>query len=95
MGRMNKVGKTATKVREENGMTHVRYHNTDVVSFNDSVVILRTDGWKTVTTKARMNQTANEYNLPFSVYQDKGQWMVTVLDTVIPFIGDSLEIKIR
>jgi hypothetical protein len=92
---MNKVGKTATKITERDGMTHVRYHNTDVVSFDSSKVILRTNGWKTVTTKARMNQTANEFNLPFHVSQVKGEWVVSVLDTVIPFTGNTLEIKIR
>ena len=95
MGQNRRIGKTATKVTERDGMTHVRYHSTDVVSFDSSKVILRTDGWKTATTKARMNQTANEYNLPFSVFQDKGQWFVRVMNKTLKFENDSIEIKFR
>lgn len=40
-------------------------------------VTLNTGGWKSVTTKTRMNQFSAEFcNNAFSVYQKKGQWFV-------------------
>ena len=74
------LGKCATSVRQEGGWWHVRYHHTDVVSFNrhERTVILRTGGWKTVTTKRRMNQASRQYKLGFSVYQQNSIWYVTI-----------------
>ena len=85
MGQIQTVGRRATRVTRENGITTVRYHATDVVSFDDVTITLRTGGWKTVTTKARMNQTANEYALGFHVFQRDFEWFVKTKAGVIPF----------
>lgn len=85
MGRMNKVGKTATKIRTEAGVTFVRYHATDVVAFTADRITLNSGGWRTATTKARMNQTAQEFGLPFSVFQNKGEWFVTIGVKIVEF----------
>ena len=77
--RLNKIGKVATKIRQEDGMTKVRYHDTDVVAFNDEKIILRNGGWYTATTKTRMNQTATVHELPFNVYQARNQWYVRIM----------------
>ncbi len=77
MGQTHKLGATATSVRTENGTTHIRYHQTDVVSFDDHSITLRTGGWKTVTTKSRMNQASHQFNLGYGVSQRKGQWYVS------------------
>lgn len=77
MGQTRKLGTTATSVRSENGATHVRYHQTDVVSFNAHTITLRTGGWKTATTKSRMNQAAHQFGLKYGVSQRKGQWYVS------------------
>ncbi|GAG49119.1 unnamed protein product [marine sediment metagenome] len=76
MAQQNRIGRTATTVRPEDGYTCVRYHYTDVVRFNDDEIILDTGGWFTQTTKTRMNQTANQYGLGFRVYQEDGGWFV-------------------
>ena len=76
MAQNREVRGVATNIRTENGTTHVRYHYTDVVSFNEDTIVLRSGGWQTVTTKARMNQTANQFGLNFSVFQRKGSWFV-------------------
>lgn len=62
--------------------TSVRYHTTDVAAFSrsswhDIDVLLNTGGWKTVTTKLRMNQFAREYGLPYHVYQKDYVWYVS------------------
>lgn len=59
---------------ERDGETVVRLHETDIVrKLSDGSVILNSGGWKTVTTKDRMN-----YHLPvgYSLYQERGLWYV-------------------
>ena len=85
MARMDKIGKTATKIRTEAGKTFVRYHATDVVAFDDLNVTLNSGGWSTRTTMARMNQTANQYNLPYRVFQRKFRWFVTIGSETVEF----------
>jgi hypothetical protein len=48
-----------------------------VVSFSADYVILRTGGWNTVTTKARMNQASNQFNLGYCVNQTNFIWYVS------------------
>lgn len=77
MSRQNTIGTHKTLIRHEGQTTHIRYHQTDVVSFTDTEIILRTGGWNTVTTKTRMNQAARQFNLGYGVSQQKGQWYVS------------------
>jgi hypothetical protein len=63
MGRTSRVTGRATNIStDELGFTNVRYHATDVVSFKQLArgieVTLRTGGWRTSTTKTRMNPRA-------------------------------------
>ena len=51
----------------------VRLHNTNVVTFKpNGDVVLDSGGWKTVTTKERMNR----FMPHFGLYQEKGVWYV-------------------
>lgn len=68
--------KTATSVRTENGATIIRYHNTDIVSFTSDTVTLNSGGWRTATTKRRMNEVAETFGLGFQVWQHSGDWFV-------------------
>jgi hypothetical protein len=77
MTQLSKVGKVATCIHKDGATTVVHYHGTPVVQWDEDHVWLDTGGWKTVTTKTRMNQVANEFGLGFSVYQSKGLWYVT------------------
>jgi len=54
----------------------VTYQGTNVVTFNDKTIILDPNGWWTKTTKRRMNQASEEYDLGYWVYQKTGQWYV-------------------
>jgi len=86
MARTNTIGKTATAVfTDRNGMTNVVYHNTTVVSFNNDKIILDNGGYLTVTTKLRMNQTANQFNLGYCVFQKNHEWFVDFNNQVVPF----------
>lgn len=77
MSRQNEVGKHCTTISSDEKMTNIRYHSTDVVSFNSEKIVLRNEGWQTVTTKTRMNQASRQFGLNFSVYQEKHEWYVT------------------
>lgn len=64
-----------TKIWEDgNGYTGVRLYSTDIVIFNDNVIKLNSGGWRTTTTKNRINQASEEFHLGLSVYQRKGEW---------------------
>lgn len=76
MTQQNTIGKTGTNIRTEGLLTSVRYHNTDVVRFSPRWIVLNTGGWRTATTKTRMNQTSRQFNLEFKVFQKKGEWYV-------------------
>ena len=79
MGQTRTIGRRGTAVtRDKDGDTNVQYYNTIVVSFNQHTITLDTGGWRTATTKTRMNQTANQFNLGFHVYQKDSQWFVVL-----------------
>jgi hypothetical protein len=78
-------GARATSIRTEGTRTVVRYHETDVVSFDASTIRLNSGGWRTYTTKARMNQASNQFGLGYNVEQDKGQWYVRFNGGRMPF----------
>ena len=68
------------------GFISVKLHRTTVVEFNDSIVRLWHGGWKTATTKARMNQASDHYGLGFRVFQDKKVWYVSLPNgETVPF----------
>ena len=81
MSNPNKIGRTATQVFNEDHpvlgkVTIVVYHNTPVVKFNGDKIILDSGGYKTLTTKTRMNQAANQFGLGFFVFQKGYDWYV-------------------
>lgn len=81
MSKQNTIGRHKTSIRHEGPATHIRYQQTDVVSFTDTEIILRTGGWNTVTTKTRMNQAARQFGLGYGVSQQNGQWYVSRWDS--------------
>ena len=82
---MRHITKNNTLVQTTNGTTTVRLHHTTVVSFDQDRVTLNSGGWRTVTTKARMNQAANQFALPYRVWQKDFSWFITIGDKVYTF----------
>ena len=80
----------ATSVVCTNGRITVVYHNTMVVDVTPEHITLDTGGWKTVTTKRRMNQASTQFNLGYTVYQQKGQWFVGYRGVTRPFDQDEI-----
>ena len=54
----------------------VDYHGTRVVEFDDKMIQLNAGGWKTVTTRRRMNQASDAFCLGIYVYQKAFIWYV-------------------
>ena len=88
MVQLNK--KIATKVYSK---TIVKYHDTEIVSFDDKTITLDSGGWFTPTTKKRMNQTASQFGLDFHVYQDDSQWFVNFSNGTVASYHDGMIIK--
>lgn len=62
---------------EGNGVG-IRYHDTVVIAFMiDGTIVLDSGGWRTVTTKKKMNVFMPN---PLSVWQEKGKWYVALDD---------------
>jgi hypothetical protein len=70
-------GRASEIVADEHAM-YFRYHNTTVVAVSPKSVCLNSGGWRTVTTKLRMNQASNQFGLGFQVWQKDFNWYVTL-----------------
>jgi len=68
---------TATRILTEDGTTSVFYHNTKVISWTDKQITLNSGGYRTFTTKLRMNQASNQFGLGIQVYQKSHEWYVS------------------
>lgn len=90
----NVIGTHKTHVLvDRDSVTRVVYHETPVVSFNESSIRLNTGGWWTRTTKVRMNQASQEFELDFRVFQKKEKWFVDYQNETHPFDTDELVLQ--
>ena len=89
MIKTTKIGSHKTTVIPTNHKLHngikINYHHTTVVQFNDKVIILKNNGWFTLTTKKRMNQASIEFGLKFNVFQKNKKWYVNYNNKIIEF----------
>lgn len=93
MTQTDKVQGVATKVFEDGADTIVKYHNTEVVRFNAKRIVLNTGGFDTMTTRRRMNQASNQFDLGYSVYSNKGNTLVDFDGLTIRFTGNVLVLE--
>ena len=86
----DEIGKVATTVRKSEGITVVTYHKTDVVRFNKDWIVLNSNLWRTATTKARMNQASNEFDLGYVVSKNRHSkgWKVRYQGEVLDFLDN-------
>ncbi len=65
-------GRASAIEARDNEAVAIRYHATDVVTYHkDGRIVLNSGGYRTMTTKDRMNCYS-----PASVYQESGLWYV-------------------
>jgi len=82
---INQVGSHRTAVYTSDGYTRIVYHQTEVVKFNHDETVLNSGGWHTQTTKARMNQASEQYDLGYQVYQRDYEWLVDYRGKTLEF----------
>lgn len=93
MARQDKIGSTATTVTHTPLAHSVKYHDTVVIQWNSQGITLNSGGWKTATTKTRINQASAEFDLGICVYQEKRKWFVTTPQgETVPFV-DGMRIE--
>ena len=82
---ISRFGNTA--IYSDNGTTKVILYSTKIVEWNHNrdSIILNNGGWMTVTTKRRMNQVAEQFDLGFTVYQKDFEWYVVLNGQTLPF----------
>ncbi|KKL13496.1 hypothetical protein LCGC14_2525150 [marine sediment metagenome] len=87
MGQTQRVSGRATSVfTDDDGIVNVVYHATHVVRvFPSGKIVLDTGGWRTVTTRTRMNQAANQFRLGYRVFQKDFGWFVEWKGETLPF----------
>jgi hypothetical protein len=93
MPQQYKIGKYNTTVRMEDNTTIVTLYNTDIVKVSYDSIILNTGGWDTPTTKTRMNQTSNQFNLGFRVYQKNYSWFVDYNGETLQFSDNKITLR--
>jgi hypothetical protein len=90
---MDTIGKTATSVFTEGKWTKVVYHRTCVIKWTDKQIVLDSGGWRTATTKNRINQASRQFNLGVCVYQEKGEWFAALSDGIARPFKDGMTIN--
>jgi len=75
------VASNTLKIECKNGDVVYRLHQTNIVTYRkNGEVVLDSGGWKTPTTKERMNCFA-----PVTVYQDRFNWFISLRTGAVPF----------
>jgi hypothetical protein len=85
---MSRIGTHKTVVLQQDNSIEVYYHNTRVVFVSGDYITLDSGPygqWQTATTKKRMNQTSEKYNLGYRVFQKNYNWFVEFEGETIPF----------
>lgn len=79
MPRMNKLSAYRTTVAPAaDGGTVITYVSTPIVHIHpDKSVTLNSGGYRTVTTKRKMNQAARQFDLGYGVFQRDFDWFVS------------------
>lgn len=89
-------GVETTTATDRDGALVGYYRGTPVARLAGNVVTLNTGGWKSKTTKVRMNQFSHDFTGGrFGVYQKNYEWFVTVGDKTLPFEGNTLTFSLE
>jgi len=72
-----------TTVTDDGSRVVVRLHHTNIFVLDRSTggVTLNSGGWRTVTTKRRINECLAEYGIPLRVWQSNFDWYVYRMDS--------------
>ena len=76
MPHMHKLSSYRTAWADNGDSGSVIYTSTEIVSWKDGQITLRSGGWETITTKRKMNQASTQFALGFDVFQRNYKWFV-------------------
>ena len=99
MPRMDRISKYKTKVTTDDSgnyrVIRVKLFNTVVVEIKPSLnkVRLCTGGYRTNTTKNRINQAMKVYGYDIRVFQKNYQWYVRQGNSINEFSTDDMELE--
>lgn len=71
----------------------VKYSSTEIVSWTDTEITLDANGYFSKTTKKKMNQAAEQFELGYKVVQKAEDWFVEINDETIPFNQDKITFR--
>tara|TARA_R110000764_G_scaffold198967_1_gene284341 strand:+ start:431 stop:724 length:294 start_codon:yes stop_codon:yes gene_type:complete len=77
MSRMDKLSNYKTVWNQTDLGGSVIYTKTAIVKWDKKTIQLNSYGWESVTTKRKMNQASNQFNLNYTVFQKNFDWFVT------------------
>ena len=76
MSQQTRLSKGNTTVKTVKGKTVITFYSTDIVKFDSKSITLNSGGYQTATTKTRINQASNQFDLGYTIYQRNGEWFV-------------------
>ena len=71
------IKKKATTYEKNGEEIIFRLYHTNIVTIRPHEVILDSGGYRTMTTKRRINQILEEYDIPYKLSNIRGRWVVT------------------
>ena len=83
----NKITTNNTAVSTIGTTTTVTLYGTKIVEFTPEKITLKTGGFKTATTKKRMNEVSNVFGLGYRIFSKRGQWVVDFDGRELDLIG--------
>jgi len=85
------ISKSCRVIKYNNDDFTVRLYTTDILKITSGKIILNSGGYKTVTTKARLNEFLADHNI--RVWQEKREWFIDDRGVKRDFI-DGIELKL-
>ncbi len=85
------ITKHNTTISEGTTISEVRFHETPIVVSTPERIVLHSGGWRTLSTKMRMNQASREFGLNFQVWQKNFKWYVDFKGKTLVF-EDGMEL---
>ena len=82
-----------TWIEDYGAYIDVFLYDTQIVTICKNKIILNTGGWCSVTTKRRMNQISEEYDLGYHVYAKNYDWYVDYNNSTYRFFGKEIVLE--
>ena len=76
---------TEVRYNETRNVSYVKLHGNHIATIGDGFIELFSCGYKTATTKSRLNAILKEHGNEDGLHQKNYDWFVSTKDGVIPF----------